>query len=98
MTSSPPSSVTLQISGPLQRADLPALFERTCSLLERSRPELLCCVVGAVEADAVAVDALARLALAARRHGAKVLLSGASGELRDLVALMGLAEVLEVPV
>ena len=32
------------------------------------------------------------------RHGAKVLLSGASGELRDLVALMGLAEVLEVPV
>ena len=98
MTPSPPSSVTLEISGPLQRADLPALFERTCALLERSRPELLRCVVCAVDADAVAVDALARLALAARRHGARVLLSGASRELRELIALMGLAEVLHSPV
>jgi len=98
MTPSPPSCVTLEISGPLERAGLPALFERTCALLERSRPDLLCCVVGAVEADAVAVDALARLALAARRHGARVLLSGASPELCDLVSLMGLADVLEAPV
>jgi ABC-type transporter Mla MlaB component len=95
---SPPSSVTLEIRGPLQRADLPALFERTCALLEGTRPELLRCAVGSVEADVVAVDALARLALAARRHGAQVHLSGASRELRELVALMGLAEVLETPV
>jgi ABC-type transporter Mla MlaB component len=97
MTPSPPSSVTLEIRGPLERVDLPALFERTCALLERGRPQLLCCLVGAVEADAVAVDALARLALAARRHGAQVRLTGASRELRDLVALMGLADVLEAP-
>jgi ABC-type transporter Mla MlaB component len=90
-----PSSVTLEIHGPLERADLPGLFERTCGLLQASGPEQLCCIVGAVEADAVAVDALARLALAARRHGAHLLLSGASRELRELVALMGLAEVLE---
>jgi ABC-type transporter Mla MlaB component len=93
----PPSSVTLEIGGRLQRADLPALFERTCALLERSHPELLRCAVGAVEADVVAVEALARLALAARRHGAQVRLCGASRELRELVALMGLSEVLEEP-
>ncbi|HEV7584772.1 MAG TPA: STAS domain-containing protein [Solirubrobacteraceae bacterium] len=91
---SAPRRVTLEISGPLVRADLPALYDRTCALLEGARPEVLCCELRAVEADAVAVDALARLALAARRHGAHVLLGGASPELRDLVALMGLAEVL----
>ena len=87
--------VRLEIRGPLVQADLPGLFERTCALLEVTRPAVLWCEVGDVQADAVAVDALARLALAARRHGAKVLLGGASEELRDLVGLMGLAEVLE---
>jgi ABC-type transporter Mla MlaB component len=98
MTPSPPRRFRLEINGPLERADLPALFERTCVLLEAMRPEVLCCEVAAVEADAVAVDALARLALAARRHGAHVLLTGVSAELRDLIGLMGLADVLEAPV
>jgi ABC-type transporter Mla MlaB component len=96
MTLSPRASVTLQIDGPLQRADLPGLFARTCALLEGAGPELLCCELGDIEADAVAVDALARLALAARRHGARVLIHGASLELRELIALMGLGGVLEV--
>ncbi|HWX95682.1 MAG TPA: STAS domain-containing protein [Solirubrobacteraceae bacterium] len=94
MAPSPPQRVTLAIRGPLERGDLPGLFERTCALLEGSGPELLCCEVAAVAADAVAVDALARLALAARRHGAHVLLSGASPELSALVELMGLSDVL----
>jgi ABC-type transporter Mla MlaB component len=96
MALSPRTSVTLQISGPLQRADLPGLFARTCALLESTSTELLCCEVRDVEPDAVTVDALARLALAARRHGARVLISGASLELRELIALMGLGGVLEV--
>jgi ABC-type transporter Mla MlaB component len=45
-------------------------------------------------ADAVTVDALARLQLAARRHQYQVRLRGASNELRELVALMGLRDVL----
>jgi ABC-type transporter Mla MlaB component len=96
MPLSPRTSVTLKISGPLQRADLPGLFARTCALLESTGPELLRCEVIDVEADAVAVDALARLALAARRHGARVLVGEASRELRELIALMGLGEVLEL--
>jgi len=47
-----------------------------------------------VRADAVAVDALARLALAARRRGCGVCLCGASEELLALIALLGLADVL----
>jgi ABC-type transporter Mla MlaB component len=42
----------------------------------------------------VTVDALARLQLAARRAGCQVRLRRASAELRSLVALMGLADVL----
>jgi ABC-type transporter Mla MlaB component len=94
MASPPPPHVTLAIRGPLERADLPGLFDRTCALLEGIGPEVLYCEVTGVSADAVAVDALARLALAARRHGAQVLLSGASPQLRELVALMGLCDVL----
>ena len=47
-----------------------------------------------VEPDAVTVDALARLQLAAGRLGCTVRLRNASAALRDLVALMGLRDVL----
>jgi ABC-type transporter Mla MlaB component len=87
-------TVTLTIRGPLERADLPALFLRTCTLLEELRPRLLRCEVAGVASDAVAVDALSRLALAGRRHGCEVRLCGASSELRVLVAFLGLAGVL----
>ncbi len=87
-------TASLTIRGPLLRADLPALFARTCALLGAGHIEQLRCELDGVEADAVAVDALARLALAARRHGCSTLLCGASPELIDLVALIGLDEVL----
>jgi hypothetical protein len=48
-----------------------------------------------VEADAVTVDTLARLQLAARRLSCRLLLSNASPELLELVAFMGLADVLQ---
>jgi ABC-type transporter Mla MlaB component len=90
-------TATLAIAGPLERGQLPALFERTCALLAAGGAELLRCELDErVAADAVAVDALARLALAARRHGVGVCLSGASEDLLALVALIGLAEVLGV--
>jgi hypothetical protein len=50
--------------------------------------------VRGVDADAVTVDALARLQLAARRHGCRVRLRRASRELGELVAFMGLEDVL----
>lgn len=50
--------------------------------------------VGGVEADVAVVDGLARLQLAARRCGCVVRLCNASPELRDLIALLGLDDVL----
>lgn len=85
-------TVTLAISAPLERRDLRELFERTCALLEEADAEVLMCDVAGVEADAVALDALARLALAAHRHGCRVKLLGCSPELRSLAAFAGLAE------
>ncbi|HEV3070413.1 MAG TPA: hypothetical protein VGY76_03185 [Solirubrobacteraceae bacterium] len=78
----------------MQRADLPGLFARTCMLLGGDGIEVLRCEVAGVAADAVAVDALARLALAGRRAGCQVWLCGACEELLALVGFMGLAEVL----
>jgi ABC-type transporter Mla MlaB component len=94
MAAFPPRTVTLTIRGPLERADLPDIFERTCALLEGGQIQLLRCEVAGVAADAVAVDALARLALAARRRGCQTQLCSASEELRTLVGFMGLAGVL----
>jgi hypothetical protein len=47
-----------------------------------------------VRADAVSVDALARLQLHAGRHGFRLLLRGASAELLELISFMGLADAL----
>jgi ABC-type transporter Mla MlaB component len=89
-----PRAVSLRISGPLERAALPALFERTCALLEAEDAQIVRCEVAGVEADVVTIDALARVALAARRRGCGVRLCGASEELLALVALLGLADLL----
>jgi len=50
--------------------------------------------VAGIGSDAGTVDALARLQLAARRHGCQVRLRGASSELRELVVFMGLRDIL----
>jgi ABC-type transporter Mla MlaB component len=93
-------SVTVEVPCLLGRDELLALFARTCAQLA-GHPgcELLVCEVGGVAADAVAIDALARLALAARRNRCEVRLRGASSQLLELVELAGLAGVLscEVP-
>ena len=52
------------------------------------------CDVEGIVPDAVTVDALAKLQLAARRRGCRITLENASPELRELVAFMGLTEVL----
>ena len=65
-----------------------------CDVLSSAPNQVLLCETSNVQADAVAVDALARLALGARRHGCQVRLLGASEELRELVEFMGLGSVL----
>jgi ABC-type transporter Mla MlaB component len=87
-------SVAFLISGPMTRADLPGLCERVCALLAERPAQVVRCEVDGVEPDAVTVDALARLQLAAHRYGCQVRLCGASDELLELVAFMGLEDIL----
>jgi ABC-type transporter Mla MlaB component len=93
MTTTGPRAIAYTIHGPIARDDLPGLCDRVCALLQSARPEVAYCEVEGVEPDAVTVDALARLQLAARRCSCQVRLRGASDELRALVAFMGLAYV-----
>jgi ABC-type transporter Mla MlaB component len=94
MASRAPHAIAFAIRGPIERNDLPGLCDRVCGLLSENRPEVALCDVARVDPDCVTVDALARLQLAARRHGCEVRLRNASTELLDLVAFMGLSAVL----
>jgi ABC-type transporter Mla MlaB component len=87
-------AITIVISGPIAPGDLPGLYRRVCALLDGCDAALAVCEVDGIEADAVTVDALAHLQLAARRHQCQVRLRGASNQLRELVAFMGLRDVL----
>jgi ABC-type transporter Mla MlaB component len=89
-----PQTVAFSIRGPISRADLPGLCDRICALLQGSGASVAVCDVCGVEADAVAVDALARLQMAAQRRGCQVRLRGASDDMQSLVAFMGLRDVL----
>ena len=72
-----------------------ALCERARAVLENSDARLVDCDVRAlVEPDATTVDALARLQLTARRLGKRIRFRHACGEMQELVALMGLCDVL----
>lgn len=87
--------MVMAIHGPISRADLAGLCDRVCALLQGCRvAAFVACDVRGVEPDAVTVDALARLQLAAQRRGCCIRLVGASESLRELVGLMGLDDVL----
>ena len=86
-------TILFAIRGPIARADLPGLRARVCTLLGGSEGSVVLCDVTGVGPDAVTVDALARLQLAARREGCQIRLCNASDELLELVAFMGLEDV-----
>ncbi len=89
-----PNTIHFAIRGPIVRADLPGLCDRVCALLQTSGADIALCDVSGVDPDAVTVDALARLQLAAQRHSCQVRLRQASPELLELLAFMGLRDVL----
>jgi ABC-type transporter Mla MlaB component len=89
-----PTTTIFSIHGPIARSDLPGLCDRVCALLRESGAQVVLCEVQTVPADAVTVDALARLQLAATRTGCRVRLRNASAALLELVAFMGLQDVL----
>ena len=94
MAARTPGTIAFAIGGPISRDDLRGLCERVCALLERSSAPVVLCDVTGVPPNAVTVDALARLQLAARRHGCQIRLRHVSDELADLIRLMGLCDVL----
>ena len=89
-----PRVLELAVYGPIARSDLPGLRDRVCALLGSGGADLALCDVRRVEPDAVTVEALARLQLGALRHGCEIRLRNASDELLELVAFMGLRDVL----
>ncbi len=94
MTASERPTISFSIWGPMTAADLPGLYRRVCALLSELAPSVAECNVESVSADAVVVEALSRLVLASRRHGCQIRLRCASAELHELIAFMGLEDVL----
>lgn len=83
------------VGGPLGPGDIPALCLRARALMESCDSDVIFCDVAATaRSDAVLVDALAQLQLAAKRVGCEVRVLNASNELEDLIVLMGLRDQL----
>lgn len=90
----PVGTAVLVIGGPISPGDVAGLCERARVLWVRTGADVVDCDVQAlVRPDAVTVEALARLQLTARRLGRRVRIRHASGELRQLLALVGLTDV-----
>lgn len=83
----------------LRRDDIPGLCERLLAAVERSGASRIDCDVGGLsDVDVVAVEAVARLELAARRAGARLRLRRAPRGLVGLLAWLGLRDVLVIEV
>jgi len=90
----PPASIDVVVRRPFSPADVPRLWDRVRARLACRGTAVVTCDVAELDRpDAATVEALARLQLAARRSGCRVRLRHACGELRDLLELMGLSEV-----
>jgi|SRR5438132_14079883 len=88
-------TISFVVWGPILRGDIPGLTARVCRLLEETQADVALCEVVNVEVpDVVTVEALARLHLGAQRQRCRVLLLNASERLLDLVAFMGLGNVI----
>ena len=87
----------LLIAGVADPARPSGLCESARAILADAETDLLACdVSGLVRPDVGTVDELARLALVARELGGEVVLLDAAAELRELVDLAGLGDVLPV--
>ena len=96
---SPPeaSPLVIVLSDPLTRAEIPGLCEHARRRLENSDAAVVICDAHALtDPDAVAIDAVARLQLIAKRGGRELQLRDACAELQELIALAGLSGVLRV--
>jgi anti-anti-sigma regulatory factor len=91
-----PGIVVMALQGSIAQEDIGPLCERAEAILERRAPDLIVCDVQGVRSDALIVDALARVQLVARRMGGRMRVLNAGPELRELLGLMGLQEVMSL--
>jgi anti-anti-sigma regulatory factor len=90
-------AVVLVLAGTIERDTIPALVAGVCRMIDLAGGDRVICDLSAVSApDAVAVEALARLQLAARRLGSQVWIRDADGRVVDLLVLAGLHEIVRV--
>jgi ABC-type transporter Mla MlaB component len=92
----PSTSVVIVVHSPIA---LPELGDRVrVVIVERGETGIVRCDLSACrDIDEVTLDVLARLQLAARRLGTSVQLHNAGARLLDLLALVGLSDVLPAP-
>jgi ABC-type transporter Mla MlaB component len=88
-----PETPLLIVGSAIRPRDVPRLCHGLARL-DQPSAAVVCDVAAIAPVDLTTVDGLARLALALRRLGRAVVLRNASEELRDLVALAGLDDVL----
>jgi ABC-type transporter Mla MlaB component len=89
-----PSAGVLLIDGPVAAADVPRLCERLRTLLRYSEAKVVACDAATLAADAVSIEALARLQLTARRLGRRITVQRTSYDLDRLLEFAGLDDVL----
>ena len=87
------SAIVVVVGSPIAPADLSTLCSGVRARVERSTAEVVVIDLGGVDADAVTVDAMARLALVARRLGRAVELRDPPPALLELLAFTGLDAV-----
>lgn len=93
-----PGTVVASVTGHVTDDDLRRACEALGGLLVGTDACLVVCEVSARAApDAATANAVARLALTARRHGRPVLLRHASRDLRRLLRFMGIADAVGLP-
>ncbi len=87
-----PSATVFVISASIDCAGIPALCARVGMLPEGRAADVVCDVGALMNPDVAAVDAVARLALTARRLGHDIRLVHTSNKLEELLGFVGLYE------
>jgi ABC-type transporter Mla MlaB component len=88
------TTISFVVRGPIARPDLPGLCDRLHDRIAEHHAVCVVCDISGLAADAITVDALARLRLTACRCGCALSVEGWSEELRNLIAFVGLRDVL----
>jgi hypothetical protein len=92
----PEPSTGLLVLAAIGDGDVAMLCERLRAVIVASDAEVVVCDVGALPANARTIEAVARLQLTARRLGRRIRLQRASHDLEQLLAFVGLADVVAV--